>query len=479
MTTALHGSRLFVTPRGKIVILVVAFLGWFCSGMHMSITQLAGQPAILNLLCRTGTIDGRLFRSLSERAGSQGNVKAQDSAIPLTTAERQQLDQSKTLVAKWFAWFQCAFLFGAAAGGFLFGTLGDRFGRARAMSLSILTYSALAGLCCLAQSPSQLLMLWFLACTGTGGMWPNGVALVSEAWSEWSRPLIAGVIGTSANIGLFLVASLAAWKSVTSDDWRWLMLIGSAPVVLGVFAWFAVPESPSWLVLRLDSASVPARGAIPASRIILSEVFRPPLLRVTLIGITLATIPLMGSWGSANWMIPWAAEAGESADVPDPFLKARVAQTRAFTGIVGSLAGGWLAGIIGRRRSFLLMCFSALAMSQYIFWCLVPTDRSFLNWVAMLGLVNGLFFGWLPLFLPELFPTRVRSTGAGVSFNFGRILTAMTIFATGSLMQVFGGDYARIGRVTSLIFALGMIAVWFAPDTTSFAPDTTRRKVAD
>jgi hypothetical protein len=96
-----------------------------------------------------------------------------------------------------------------------------------------------------------------------------------------------------------------------------------------------------------------------------------------------------------------------------------------------------------------------------------PTDPSFLYWVGALGFFSGIFFGWLPLFLPELFPTRVRSTGAGVSFNFGRILTAITVFATEAVVrsEFIHGDYARLGRATSLIFALGMLAVWFAPDT--------------
>ena len=104
-------------------------------------------------------------------------------------------------------------------------------------------------------------------------------------------------------------------------------------------------------------------------------------------------------------------------------------------------------------------------IAQYTFWFAFPTDRTFLAWVAALGFFSGIYFGWMPLCLPELFPTRSRSTGAGVSFNFGRILTVATVFAAGALMHVFEGDYARIGRVTSLVFALGLIAIWLAPDT--------------
>jgi MFS family permease len=164
-------------------------------------------------------------------------------------------------------------------------------------------------------------------------------------------------------------------------------------------------------------------------------------------------------------MVPWAEKAGAEADPPDPFLKAQVSQWRSLTGIIGSLLGGWVAHLFGRRRSYFLVSLAALFCAQWTFWFLTPTDSVFLYWVAALGFFSGIYFGWLPLFLPELFPTRVRSTGAGVSFNFGRILTATTVFATGALIQQFGGDYARIGRITSLIFLVGAIAIWLAPDT--------------
>src|SRR5437879_11803394 len=104
------------------------------------------------------------------------------------------------------------------------------------MAWSILTYSALAGAAYVAQSPLQLVALWFLACLGVGGMWPNGVALVSEAWSNLSRPVMAGVIGTSANVGIFLFATLAKEVKIQPDDWRWVMLVGASPLALGLFA---------------------------------------------------------------------------------------------------------------------------------------------------------------------------------------------------------------------------------------------------
>ena len=197
-----------------------------------------------------------------------------------------------------------------------------------------------------------------------------------------------------------------------------------------------------------------------------SAVFRRPYGRLTLIGIGLATIPLLGGWGSANWMMPWADEAGAMAETPDPFLKARVGQARALTSIAGSFLAGWISLWIGRRRTYFLTSLGALLVAQYAFRYTEPMDSDFLVWVACLGFFNGIYFGWLPFFLPELFPTRIRSTGAGVSFNFGRILTGLTLLITGTLLAWFNSDYARIGQVTSFVFALGMICILFAPDTT-------------
>ncbi len=445
---------------GRYVILICAFLGWFCAGFHLAITPLAMQPAVIDLLGRAGELDVVRFQELNKLAPKKGAKAA--TASRMSESDKAQWDEWNERVARWYAWLVCAFLFGAATGGLVFGRIGDRIGRSKSMALSILTYSSMAAAAAwFAQSPLQLLVLWYLACTGVGGMWPNGVALVAEAWSSLSRPAAAGIIGTSANIGIFLVSTIAANKPVTHESWRWMLWVGASPFVLGLFALFAVPESPHWLAVRRQ------RGAGQPAAASTWEVFQPPLLKITLVGILLATIPLFGGWGSANWMVPWAGQVGDAMTPPNPLLKANVSQARSVTGIVGSLLGGWIGSILGRRRTYFLASLFCLASAQYTFWFVYPTDPSFLYWVGALGFFSGIFFGWLPLFLPELFSTRVRSTGAGVSFNFGRILTAITVFASGALisMEFIHGDYARLGRITSLVFALGMLAVMLAPDT--------------
>jgi hypothetical protein len=193
----------------------------------------------------------------------------------------------------------------------------------------------------------------------------------------------------------------------------------------------------------------------------------------------LGTVPLFGGWGNSNWANAWASQVGEqaraneaggAAEVPsaDPGLKGRVLLARSAPGSLSSLLGGALAWLLGRRRCYFLLSAAALFCAQYMFRYSHPGDNQFLFWTAALGFFSGFYFGWLPLCLPELFPTRVRSTGAGVSFNFGRIVTAFGVLIAAELLnQFFDGDYAQIGRSTSLIYAVGMVIIWFAPDTSA------------
>ena len=129
------------------------------------------------------------------------------------------------------------------------------------------------------------------------------------------------------------------------------------------------------------------------------------------------------------------------------------------------MLGGWLASRFGRRKTYFVISLCALLVSSYIFFALDPLEPEFLGWVFAIGFFGTIYFGWLPLFLPELFPTAVRATGSGVSFNWGRILTALGVLGTGQLMIEFDGDYARVGQITCLVYALGLIVILFAPDT--------------
>ena len=356
----------------------------------------------------------------------------------------------------WFSWYVCAFLLGAAAGGIFFGWMGDRIGRAKALAASVLTFSLLAGACYFVETPHQLLVLWFLACMGVGGVWPNGISLASEALPGISRPWMAGLFGTTANVGLMAMSVLVMYQPITADNWRWVMLIAASPVLLGITILLFLPESPAWLASQ-------QRVQQTATKKVRGEVFKPPLLKYTIIGILLGAVPLMGNWGASNWLVPWASQVQD--ELGQTGLKAWTQWMKSGGGAVGSLLGGWIASLCGRRTAYFIISLTALFSAQYIFHFLNPADDSFLFWVFVQGFFGTIYFGWLPLYLPELFPTHVRATGTGVTFNWGRILTAVGVLFGGELMQYYHGDYARVGQITCLVYALGMVFICFAPDT--------------
>src|SRR5262249_49563885 len=153
--------------------------------------------------------------------------------------------------------------------------------------LSILCYSLFTGAGWLARTPEELLAFRFLTGLGVGGMWPSGVALASEAWPEGARPAVAGLLGAAANIGIRLMALIGQQMQVTPDSWRWSMLVGAVPILLGIFVLLGVPESPRWLAQR-------TAPGLPGRTQPLAEVFRPPLLGRTVLGALLGTIPLLG-----------------------------------------------------------------------------------------------------------------------------------------------------------------------------------------
>ena len=466
--TPLDEAEDSLSPVGRWCVLVAAFAGWMFAGLQISLFVLVARPAMRDLL----------------PAASEGEI------------------------GDWFAWFQCAFLLGAASGGWIFGWMGDRMGRSRALGSAVLCYSLATVVCYFVDDPYLLVALRYVACLGVGGVWPNAVSLSVEALPNVPKSLLAGLMGAAANVGFVLLGVIGYFYFITPDSWRWTLWVGASPAILGMWIVGWLPESPRWLAGRVVK---PGQAAAQPMR----EILRPPLLSRTAIGICLGAIPVIGTAANANWLIPWSDQAasqsavravqdapeaatvprseeqadaragetsGEASDEsadrqpsassdgqhrkPDPRLKALTQITRSGGAIIGSLLGGWIATLLGRRTTYFMISLISLGISSYIFNVLDPLDPQFKLFTFLLGFVGVTYFGWLPLYLPELFPTRVRSTGTGVTFNSGRILAAVAVLGAGTLMQLFGGDYARVGAFTALIYAAGMVVICFAPDTT-------------
>jgi MFS family permease len=402
-----------ITPAQRRLVLLSALLGWMFDGLEMGIFPQVARPALQQM----------------HGAGAD----------------------AESFVVQWMGIITALFLLGAAAGGLVFGWLGDRIGRVRALSASILTYSIFTGLVYFVRTPGQLGALRFLAALGMGGEWALGVALVMEIWPDAKRAWLAGLIGVAGNAGFMLIALIGLGFAITQDSWRVVALIGAAPALLTFFIRWWVPESHRW---QAATAIAPARP--------LHEIFSRQLWRRMILAILLCSVVLIGTWSLVQWLPLWAGKlAGDAA----PKARAWTQAWSALGAMIGSVAGAWLAVKCGRRLGYFILCAGSLASCLAIFGGTASYGPHFLALTFLAGGITAAFYGLLPLYLPELFPTRVRATAQGLAYNFGRVLAALGALQMSALMGYFDNNYARAGEVLSLIYVVGLLVIWLAPET--------------
>ncbi|MFL5240508.1 MAG: MFS transporter [Gemmataceae bacterium] len=415
--------------RGQWLALAAALLGWTFDGFEQGVFPIVARPALISLLQLSDHAEAAKDNSLSEGERE---------------SERQAFEKP---VRQWNGILTAAFLIGAALGGFVFGWIGDRVGRVRAMVFSVLTYALFTGGCGLVQHVWQLMLLRFLAALGMGGEWALGVALVMESWSAHARPVLAGLIGAAANLG-FLIVSLIGTVINPEDQWRVILLLCVLPALMTFLFRMYVPESKQW---EQTAATGPRPG--------LGAIFTPGLRRRSLLGAGIGAVALLATWGAVQWIALWVGQARPGSGVTAQICSASGA-------ILGSFfAAVWVSRLL-RRWGYALLCIMALAVCEFLFLKMDPGKSffSFLVMVFFVGACSAAFYGWLPLYLPELFPTRVRATGQGFCYNAGRCLAAVGVLLTTFVIDL-KGNYAQPGALVCLIYVVGIVLAWFIPET--------------
>lgn len=400
-----------LSSRGQWLVLSASFLGWLFDGYEQGLFGVIARPALHDVL------------------GGAGDAR----------------------IGPWVGHITACFLIGAAVGGIAFGWLGDRIGRVRAMGLSILTYSLITGLGYFVQSAWQLGAVRAVSALGMGGQWALGVALVMECWPEKWRPMLAGVMGAAANVGFLLVGVVAQLYPVTSHSWRWMLLVGALPALIVVFLTFFTPESERWMASARCAKAAPLR-----------EVFGGKLLGRTILGITFASVALIGTWGSVQWLPVWADQLVQGHNLS---AKANTQILLALGAICGALVAPLVGARFGRRPAYFLLCLLSLGLCAILFRTIHAYGPVFLLLSFAIGAATASFYGWFPLYLPELFPTRVRATAQGTCYNSGRVLAAVGAESQGGLVSYYHGSYAQAGAVVTLVYLLGMGLIWLAPET--------------
>jgi MFS family permease len=403
-----------LVARAQFFTLLAAFLGWMFDGLEMGIFPLVARPALQQM---------------------------------------QHGPLNENFVQTWMGYVTGGFLLGAAAGGLIFGWLGDRIGRVRAMILSVLAYSIFTGLNALAQEPWHLAVFRFIAALGMGGEWSLGVALVMEAWPRDKRPLMAGVIGAAANFGYLLIAAIGVVFPITPQSWRWVMVVGAAPALLVLLISHKVPESERWK----ESVRTEGKARNP-----LAEVFSGDMLKNTVLAIMFSSVALIATWCIVQWIPLWA---DQMTGGHQPGVKSAIQVSSSIGAILGCVIAPIVGGMIGRRPAYFGLCLGSLVFCSILFRGFSEYSTLFLVLVGVVGFFTASFYGWLPLYLPELFHTRVRATGQGVAFNSGRILAAIGAVQMGNITAFFDKSYPKAGAAIVLVYLVGMILIWFAPET--------------
>jgi SHS family sialic acid transporter-like MFS transporter len=482
--------------RGRRLALAAALLGWMFDGMEMGLFPLVGRDALRELL--------------------GGNPSQPDLDL-------------------WYGVVLACFLIGAATGGVVFGWLGDKIGRVKAMTVSVLLYSLCSGLSAASATPTQLAVLRFLGALGMGGEWALGVALVMELWPGTSRAALAGWIGAFGNLGytvcglialgltrltsteiasaLTSVGTPAEWADALTAhrNWRLLMLVGAAPALLTLFIRLFVPESDRWKKekqagrashwsgadlfavlggaaaaggvvylwsvkdippsLQIAGSAVgvvlvtlgylhPARGYL--RRCGLPPAARRETLRRMLLAAGLSGVPLLATWSGVMWMYQWVGKlpGGEVAEARP------VVQIASSLGAAaGCVFAALLGGVIGRRPAYAALCVASLGTIVGFYQLNTQYGTAFVLSAGLMGFVTAGFYGWLPLYLPELFRTAVRATGQGFGFNFGRVIAAAGNLQMPALLAAFGNDYGRACAVVAGVYGVGLALIAVAPET--------------
>jgi MFS family permease len=340
-------------------------------------------------------------------------------------------------------------LIAAAVGGMVFGRLADRLGRVRALTFSILLYSAAtAGLA--TSAALWQLVAWRIAVgLGMGGEWSCGSVLVAETWPAEHRGKAMGIMQSGWAIGALIAAAVSA-VTIERFGWRVLFLIGALPAIAAFFIRRNVEEPPIWRERPREESRW-------------SEMFAKPFLRRTLTATALSSSVLIAYWGVTSWLPAFLAtpiaKGGAGLTITTSARWLIALQVGAFFGYISF---GWIADRVGRRPAFtFFMIGASLLVPLFAFYARTPLLLLTLG--PLLGFFAHGYFSLFGAMLAELFPTRIRASAQGFCYNGGRLASAAAPFAIGAATKTHA--FSVVIACAALFFLLGAVLVWLLPET--------------
>lgn len=367
--------------------------------------------------------------------------------------------EARAALPYWTGILNSLLLLGWAAGGVLFGPISDRFGRKRVLMITMLLYAVGTASCAFVTEMWQLIIFRIIASLGIGGEWAAGSAMVAEVVPEDQRVEAGALLYTSAPLGLFLamfVNSEVAGNWFAHDpamSWRYVLLFGLIPAGVAFIVRAFVREPERWAAATVNAA--PAR---------VREIFAPAVRARTASALIVTLVALI-TWWTCNAFLQALANSLAGVEAVDRGLDAVATAalkqdwiwlaTSCFNwgGLIGTLLTIPIAKHLGRRKLFAIYFTGGALAIMAACGLDLPSETRLYLWFFV-GLTVFGVFGCFPFYLPELFPTRLRSTGSGFCYNIGRVITAGGVFAVGAIAQNAKGDPQIILQT---LFAIGFV----------------------
>jgi MFS family permease len=424
VTSALPATRSTLNSN-QIKGFWAAWGGWCLDGMDAFIYSLVLVPALTELLPRSGI------------AATPGNIGYYGSIL--------------------FA----LFLLGWGMS-MVWGPVADRFGRVKALMMTILMYSFFTFACALVTNIWQLAVLRIFCGIGLGGEQPIGGTFIAEEWPEDRRKMGAGYMHTGYYFGFFL-AALANYVIGANFGWRWMFVLGGAPALLVGWIQSGVHESAGW------KAKFENPAARPRMRDSFAALFSPAFMRRTITMSLLFMVSIIGLWAGSIY-VPTAVtqialrEGYSAADAGR--LASYGGATLSIGTIIGCLVAPKLAEAVGRRVAmglyFALMFIGIAVGFGYVFYMANALEAFFIM-IFVLGL-GGANFALYTLWIPEQYTTECRASAIGFTSSVGRFIGVAMVFLVGAGIQRYGSLGVPVA-ITAAAFILGLLVLPAAKET--------------
>ena len=437
------------------VVLVISALGWLFDTMDQNLFTMVRAPSLSDMF------------------------KAQFTA-PDGTVNRPALAAA---VAHHAGLITTIFILGWATGGFLFGIVGDKLGRTRTMMLTILIYALFTGLSGLVTSFWPYAITRFITGMGVGGEFAAGAALVAETFPKRSRPMALGFLQALSTVGNIMAAvvtliigdlEVGRWKMFGYEfaGWRFAYFIGALPALLVLWIRSSVKEPEQWKEAKANADPTKKLGSI-------KELFSNPVIRRnTIVGTLLGTAGVGALWGVGFFSVDMLRMELIRGGM-DPARTGKFMSIMFIIQQVGAFFGIYLFAVVAerlnRRATFCIWFALAWASVLAFFWGLQGSGSASYTRALVLAPIMGFCtlgpFAGYAIYFPELFPTRLRATGAGFCYNVSRYLAAVAPLALGSLAAKLGSasgagpNYALAATIVSSVYLLGFVGALMGPET--------------